>query len=246
MTLTILGSGDAVASGGRFHTCFHLQAGDHEILIDCGGSGIVSLQRAGIATDRIRAILLSHLHGDHFGGLPFFFIDAKYVAKRRRPLTIAGPPGLEARVTQTTDLMFPGVLASGLPFPVEYLELQPGRPAAVGTVAVLAAEVVHPSGAPSYALRVTGGGRTMAYSGDTEWTDALIEVARGAHLFVCECYAFDEPVPGHLSYETLAGRRADLACDRLLLTHMNAAMLQHVALRDLAIETAFDGMRIEV
>ena len=52
------------------------------------------------------------------------------------------------------------------------------------------AEVIHQSGAPSTALRLSDGQTVFAYSGDTEWTDALLPIARDADLFICECYAY--------------------------------------------------------
>ena len=60
---------------------------------------------------------------------------------------------------------------------------------------------------PTCTATILGGSRflvlVIAYSGDTEWTDVLLEVARGADLFVCEAYFYDKRVRNHLSYTTL-------------------------------------------
>ncbi len=94
MRLQFLGSGDAFGSGGRFNTCFHLErARRGNVLIDCGASSMVAIRKMGIDPNAISAILVSHLHGDHFGGLPFFLLDAQLVSRRTAPLTLAGPPG---------------------------------------------------------------------------------------------------------------------------------------------------------
>ena len=90
---------------------------------------------------------------------------------------------------------------------------------------VLSAEVVHQSGAPSTALRLSDGETLFAYSGDTEWTDALLGVAREADLFICECYGFAGKLTGHLSWEILKPRLAELKARRIMLTHMNPTML---------------------
>lgn len=86
MHLTFLGTADAFGSGGRFNTCFLLDTGDERALIDCGASSMIALKRAGIDPNDIGTILVTHLHADHFGGLPFFILDAQFNAKRRRAL----------------------------------------------------------------------------------------------------------------------------------------------------------------
>ena len=82
MRLTIVGSGDAFGSGGRFNTCFHLAAVGRNFLIDCGASTHVALRVRDIDPNTVDAIVLSHLHGDHFGGIPFILIDAQYLGRR--------------------------------------------------------------------------------------------------------------------------------------------------------------------
>ena len=67
----------------------------------------------------------------------------------------------------------------------------------------------------------------IAYSGDTEWTPALVEASAGADAFVCEGYFFDKRVPYHLDYMTLEEHRSELSCTRLIITHMSQDMLDH-------------------
>ena len=107
---------------------------------------------------------------------------------------------------------------------------------------LLAVEVVHPSGAPSCALRLEWQQRVFAYSGDTAWTEALITVANGADLFVCECYAYDKAVPFHLNYCTMVERLADLAPRRIILTHLGTDMLAHRS--RVSLECAEDGQLV--
>ena len=106
--LRYLGTGDAFGSGGRLQTCFHVESGDLRFLIDCGASSAIAMNRGGIVQNLIDTILVTHLHGDHFGGIPFFLIDARHLSKRERPLTLAGPPGLEKRLAETMEALFPG------------------------------------------------------------------------------------------------------------------------------------------
>jgi ribonuclease BN (tRNA processing enzyme) len=242
--LRFLGSGDAFGSGGRFQTCFHVETGDLRFLIDCGASVMIAMKRGGIVPNLVDVILVTHLHGDHFGGVPFFLIDARHVSRRDRPLTIAGPPGIERRLADTMEALFPGSHAKPYDFPVRYVELRPRRRDEIESLAVTPFTVVHPSGAPSYALRVESGGKTLAYSGDTEWTEELVDAAREADLFICECFAYDEKVPYHIDYETLLANRDRLECRTLVLTHMGETMLSR--LDSIDIECAEDGKTIIV
>ena len=98
MKVTIVGSGDAFGSGGRFNTCFMVETQERTLLMDFGASSPVALKAQGHDPDRIDAVILSHLHGDHFGGVPFLLLEYTYDSPRKRPLTIVGPPGTERRI----------------------------------------------------------------------------------------------------------------------------------------------------
>jgi ribonuclease BN (tRNA processing enzyme) len=107
MHLTIIGCGDAFGSGGRANTCFMLKTAKATLLVDCGASALPALKARQVDLDSIDAIVLSHLHGDHFGGLPFFLLDAQFLTRRDRPLLIAGPPGTKARLDALMEVCFP-------------------------------------------------------------------------------------------------------------------------------------------
>ena len=243
LRLRFLGSGDAFGSGGRLQTCMALEGGGETLLIDCGATSLIALKRAGVAPNDVGAVLVTHLHGDHFGGVQFLVLDGQF-ARRTRPLTVAGPPGVGARVEAAMEVLFPGSTKVERRFDVRFVELAPREATVVGAARVTAFPVVHPSGAPPYALRVEAGGRVVAYSGDTEWTDALVEVARGADLFVCEAYTFERKVKYHLDWATLAAQRGRLDCRRLIVTHMSPDMLAH--LDGVDVEGASDGMVVDL
>ena len=98
--------------------------------------------------------------------------------------------------------------------------------------------------APAYALRVECGGKVISYSGDTEWTDSLLSVARDADLFVCEAYFFEKKIPYHLDYRTLMEHRSELECRRLILTHMSEDMLRRLG--GIEAERAEDGKSLSL
>ena len=237
--LQFLGCGDAFGSGGRFEPCFHLQSGKDSLLIDCGATSLLAMRRAGVDPSDIGWVLISHLHGDHFGGLPSLILDGQF-KKRTRPLVIAGPVGTRQRVTTVMEALFPGSSQVHRRFPVEYLELTERLGLPLGPYTVTPFVVQHPSVAPAYAFWVKMDGKVLAYSGDTEWTDVLIEVARGADLFVCEAYFFEKRVPNHLSYKTLLDHRAGLECRKILMTHMGTDLLAQLG--EAEIEAAEDNL----
>jgi ribonuclease BN (tRNA processing enzyme) len=237
--LQFVGSGDAFGSGGRFQSCIYVWSEATHLLIDCGASSLVAMKRFGVDPLLVDIILLSHLHGDHFGGVPFFIMDANYVARRRKPLIVAGPPGLEARVFEAMEVLYPGSSQAAREFALQFVELPEETSTAVNSLVVTPYGVVHPSGAPSYALRIALEDKVIAYSGDTEWTDALIPAARGTDLFVCECSYFAKGSGYHLDYQTLMDHRTELECHKLILTHMNDDMLHRLG--NLDVEGAEDG-----
>jgi len=241
--IRFLGTGDAFGSGGRMQTCILLEAGEHAFLVDCGASSLISLKRAGVDPGGIEAVLISHLHGDHFGGLPFLVLDRQFSGKPE-PLTIVGPPGLESRVTGAMEILFPGLADVQREFQVDFQELSEGQSSAVGPLRLTPYEVVHPCGAPPYALRIEIEGRVIAYSGDTGWTERLVGVAKGADLFICESNFYEKKVPFHLDYLTLNQHLPELDCKRIVLTHMGPEMLQH--LEDLELEAAWDGLELSL
>jgi ribonuclease BN (tRNA processing enzyme) len=244
--LHVLGCGDAFGSGGRLNSSFLLRSGSFRLLVDCGATGLLAMRQFGVDPESIGTVALTHLHGDHYAGLVFLLLEARHVSKRKAPLVVAGPRGVEARLKATMELMFPGTTQIGYPFPLSFIELHAGAATTLGEAVITPREVVHPSGAPSLALRVELGGKVIAFSGDTEWTDALLEVSREADLFVCECL-HATPFPNfHIDYQTLLGKRPQLTCKRLLLTHLGGQMIARARAGELELECAEDGMKLTI
>jgi ribonuclease BN (tRNA processing enzyme) len=246
MRLTIAGCGDAFGSGGRFNTCFYLETVKGVLLIDCGASALVAMKAIGLDPNRIDGIILSHLHGDHFGALPFLLLDAQFLAARERPLLIAGPPGTRKRIEEAQEMFFPRSSRNKWHFAWHVQEIELQRPTDILGHSVITTEVVHYSGAPSTAVRVSDGNTIFAYSGDTQWTDALVPIADGADLFIVECYAYSGEPPGHLTWSILRPRLKELRAKRIMLTHMNPTMLERLEeVRAAGVLVAQDGTSFE-
>jgi ribonuclease BN (tRNA processing enzyme) len=240
--LRFLGSGDNFGSGGRFQACIHVDTGTTRFLMDCGASSLIAMKRAGISSAAIDAILISHLHGDHFGGIPFFILDAQLISHRETPLVIAGPPGLKQRAHEAMEVFYPGASGVERKFAVRYIEMIEGETTQMGDLTVRPVRVIHGSGDPPYALRVECAGKIITYSGDTEWTDALRNVAAGADLLICESYFFEKQMKNHINYRTLMAHRAELGCKRLIITHLGEEILNRLG--EVELEVAEDGMEV--
>ncbi len=237
-----LGTGDAFASGGRSHACILVTAPQGRMLLDCGGSSLPAIVRA-CDPGTIDAVAVTHLHGDHFGGLPYLVLQQKY-APRSRPLFIGGPPSTQARYLEATRGLYADFFASPLPFEVRWTVLG-AAPAQLGPAEVSAHPVEHVPISEPHGLRVKIGGRLIAYSGDAKWSTALARLAEGADLFISETTTYSTADPVHISAKELAEHRAELHCGRLIATHLGRESTA-ADLASLGLERAEDGMALEI
>jgi ribonuclease BN (tRNA processing enzyme) len=130
-------------------------------------------------------------------------------------------------------------------FDLSVVTLKPEETRSFGAVNVTPFSVVHgESGGPFLGYRIETEGRVIAYSADTEWTETLIPLARGADLFIAEAYYYDKVVKNHLSLATLETHLPEIKPKRLILTHMSDDMLARLdTLKHIA---AHDGMIVEL
>jgi ribonuclease BN (tRNA processing enzyme) len=245
-SVTVLGAGDAFASKGRFQAGYVISGGGLQILMDAGPTLLPSMKRLGLSPGDIDVVLISHLHGDHFGGLPFLILEYLYETPRRRPLTLAGPPHLEERTWALFHTMYPESETAELARLLDFVVLEPARTRQVTTaLQVQTIRTPHTVNDISLAFRISLGGKAVVYSGDTGWTDDLITLSAEADLFLCECTYFDQPsLDFHISYRHFMTQRHRLSARRLVLTHIGREVLEHES--EIALETANDGMVIEI
>jgi ribonuclease BN (tRNA processing enzyme) len=237
-----IGSGDSFGNGGRYQTCILVDADGYRFLIDCGATSLVGLKRAGVDPGSIDAVLLTHFHGDHCGGVPYLILDGQF-SRRERPLVIAGPPGVQARMMAVFEAALPTSSRTEQRFGVTYVELGE-RPSRIGPLEVVALPVAHLPETVPHGLRVRVDDRIVAYTGDTDWCGALPRLADGADLFIAEAYSFDKRIPQHLSHATLFAHRGELRAKRIVLTH---AGVETLARRDeLEWPLASDGTEVEL
>ena len=244
MKLHILGCGDAFGSGGRNQSAYLVDASDRLFMLDCGPTSLLAMKKLGIDSGHLDVIFLSHLHGDHFGGLPFFFIEYLYETMREKPLHVAGPLGTEKKARGLFDLMYgKGTKVEDLPTTCFHV-LEPGKTTKIEGIEVSPFRVPHQVNEISLALKVSYHGKQILFSGDSAWSDEFFEHAQGVDVFICECTYYDQQAANHMSYLQLKEKLPKLGCSRVILTHTGSDMLARRS--EICCATAQDGMVVEI
>lgn len=242
--ITVLGSGDAFGSGGRRQSSYLVQAPTATFLMDAGPTVLAGLKDAGVASTDVDFVLLSHLHGDHFGGLIFMFMEYLFEQKRSREIVIAGPAETEDRVRDLFRAMYREASSKPLTFPVRFLHLEAGENVEIAGVRIEPFAVPHQASEPSLGLKVRFDGKTILYSGDSGWTEEFVRRTDDVDLFLCECCYWETEVFFHINYPELERNRARIKTRRLVLSHLGREVLEK--LDRVRVEHAYDGMVIDL
>ena len=242
LRLQFLGSGNAFSDGGRANAAILLSAPGVSLLLDCGGSALPAIKKH-VDPATIDAIAVTHLHGDHFGGITYLVLE-QHFAGRTKPLAIGGPPSISARLRAAEQALYPDFFGR-VPLTFSVSEMVLGaEPAPLGGTKVSALPVLHVRRAEPHGLRVQVDGRLIAYSGDARWSDELAAVAKGADLFICEASFFEGDDPAHISYRQLMEHRSEIDAKRIVLTHLGKTVLARA--NELELEHMVDGSVIEL
>jgi ribonuclease BN (tRNA processing enzyme) len=244
MRITVLGAGDAFCNGGRRQSGYLVEADKTSFLLDCGTTTLLGLKALKIPADNIDFVAISHLHGDHFGGLPFLFLEYLYERPRDRPLRIVGPTGTKDRVWALHRAMYRDLAERPMRFSLDFYELQPEQPQTLYGVELLPFLVPHQEKDLSFGYRVTVDGKALLYSGDCGWNEDLVRYSQGTDLFICECCYFQSETTFHISYPKVASQSHRFGCKRLLLSHIGREVLERM--HEVTLECAHDGFVVDV
>jgi len=213
-------------------------------MLECGPSVLAAMKSGGLDPAALDVILVSHLHGDHFGGIPFLYLEYMFRTARERPLVVAGPRSVAKRVDELYRALYKDIeRRKSLCFDVQFVELEPDVPVDLGGARVEPFIVPHSADPYSLGYRVSAGGGSLLFSGDSAWTDDFIERSRDTDLFLCECCSMTPQSKLHTSYEDILAHRAALGCKQLLLTHLGSDVRASTSIGELR---AHDGMVIEI
>jgi ribonuclease BN (tRNA processing enzyme) len=246
--IVFVGTSDAFGAGGRRQSAILLRAARGGVLIDCGTTTSTGLNDLGIDRNEIDAIVISHFHGDHYGGIPILLLAALYEDARKNPLRIVGPVGIEQNVRSIAAAMCYAIEDREWSFAIDFQEFHPGQRLEIGPVSVDAFETLHQPHTCPHGLVIDTGAHRVAYSGDTGWFDDLPNHVAGSDLFICECTYLHSDFNYHINHDELVGHKDELEVGRVMLTHLGAEMREKVAQAafDSAFETADDGLVVSL
>ncbi|KPK21379.1 MAG: hypothetical protein AMJ76_02720 [Dehalococcoidia bacterium SM23_28_1] len=221
LELSFLGSGNAFTPDGRYWSSFVLNG---RYVFDAPPTLLPHLKRLGIPLTDIRAIFISHFHGDHFLGLPFLLLEYLHITPRREDLYIVGPPGVEQTIEAAAEMAFPKLSHTDAGYQRRYLEVAANRPQTVNDLHFQAFPMKHGGGkldSFGYSLRLAD--KVLAYTGDTELCDELFALAEGADVLVLDCNYSQSDGPDHLSFADVPEIRRRLPLSTtIILTHLEA------------------------
>ncbi len=227
--LTVVGCAGSFPSPTSPASAYLVEADDAEgrhwrVMLDLGNGSlgpVQSLLGPEARLHDIDAVLLSHLHPDHFLDLCGLYVALTYDPRGPRPdrLLIHGPENTFARLERAYGEHEEGSLAKAY-------DVRPwveGEPVQIGPLTVTARRVNHP--VTAYGIRVEADGAVLAYSGDTDTCPALVELASGSDLLLAEASFVEgrESARGvHLTGRRAGEVAAQAGARRLVLTHYPA------------------------
>jgi ribonuclease BN (tRNA processing enzyme) len=232
-----LGTGNAFTTPSRYWSGILLE-GKH--LLDCPPTALPHLKRLGVQPQQVEAVFISHFHGDHFAGFPFLVLEYAYLSPRQSDLYVVVPPGGARFLEAFIEQMYPGLSSNDAGYRRIYVEARPGRRQEAAGLPFWSVPMEHARGKlRAFGYRLELPDLTLAYSGDAEWSPALLELARGADVLVVDC-TYPVRGPEHMGLEDVMHLRAALPQNVLLaLTHLGDdaiapyGLANTMALRDL-------------
>lgn len=220
LELSFLGSANAFTPGGRYWSSLVVNG---RYVFEAPPTLLPHLKRLGLALADIRAVFISHFHGDHFLGLPFLFLEYAYLTSRQDDLFIVGPPGIEAKSEALADMAFPGLSDAEVTYRRVYVEAQPGGEHSLADVRFQALPMRHAGQRLScFGYKLHLDGHTVAYTGDTEMCEEIFLLAEGADVLVLDCSYCDGEGPEHLDLSgALEVRKRVSPRTAIILTHLD-------------------------
>ncbi len=199
-----------------------------KFLVDCGANSFVNLKRLVPDLSQLNGIMITHFHGDHFGGLPYILLQRLIIDRDESRFFVWAPEGAKERVRDLCEALYPGLgekLVNQKGLRIE--EYESNGSYDQDEILFHPKPVIHSPDSLPHAFRILIDGRNLGFSGDTEWTDSLVEIARGTCVTFLDCNFYDSLKPGHISYTQIVENREKMICDKLVLNHLGPEMLEN-------------------
>jgi ribonuclease BN (tRNA processing enzyme) len=220
MEVTVVGSGTVVPRLSRRQSCVVVEAGGEIMVFDLGSGAVRGILHAGLDPFAVDRVFFTHFHPDHTVDAPNLLFTLKYgaEAERRRPLSLAGPEPFEDFWRSLTGA-WGALLIGDYPTSVAQLPRECDSPLGLAGCRLSWAPAEHRPESVAYRLDSESG--AFVYTGDTEYSSSVVELARGAHTMLAECSFPDEsPVAGHLTPRGVARVASEAGVRRVVLTHI--------------------------
>ncbi|MGI8910420.1 MAG: MBL fold metallo-hydrolase [Rubrobacteraceae bacterium] len=223
MEITVVGSGTAPPRLARRQSCVVVRSGGEMMVFDLGSGAVRGMVRADLDPFSVDRIFFTHFHPDHTVDIVPLLFALKYGAEeeRTRPLTISGPEPFQefwGLILAVWGKWMIGDYATD----INELPLINAVPLELPGCALRWAPAEHRP--ESIAYRLEGDGGAFVYTGDTEYSESVVELARGAHTMLIECsFPDDSPVSGHLTPGGVARIATEAGVERVVLTHIYPA-----------------------
>jgi ribonuclease BN (tRNA processing enzyme) len=224
MEITVVGSGTVVPRLIRRQSCVAVEAGGEMLVFDLGSGAVRGMLHADLDPFAVDRIFFTHFHPDHTVDVVPLLFAMKYGAReqRTRPLYLAGPEPFQRFWEAVTGVWGEFMLVQ---YPAQISELPHECPAPLELPGCLVSWAPAKHRPESIAYRLETGDAAFVYTGDTEYSDSVVELARGAHTLLVECsFPDDSPVPGHLTPSSAARIASVAGVERVVLTHVYPAV----------------------
>ena len=244
MKLYVAGCGNAFSLKGKFHSCYVFENTETKklLMFDCGFSAPVNLNQLPLNLQNLTCIFITHLHGDHFGGLSTLLLNFIFIQSFKEDLTIVGPPSIKKVVLDSFERDYPDVIKNAH-FKLNFVELMPGDSHSVGDIDFQTQRADHIDAIENSALMVKArwNGKTFAFSGDTRWMDSIPPFFKDTQLTILECGIKERNQSiEHVSYEEICENKEKFKGIPLYLTHLPESLLDE----DLIFPKLNDGQII--
>jgi ribonuclease BN (tRNA processing enzyme) len=239
MEITVVGSGTVVPRLERGQSCVVVESGGETLVFDLGSGAVRGMLHAGLDPFAVDRIFFTHFHPDHTVDVVPLLFSIKYGAEeeRTRPLYLTGPEPFQNFWSSLTEVWGKWMVGE---YPTRVSELPHECPSPIELSGCRLSWAPAEHRPESIAYRLDGEGGGFVYTGDTEYSGSVVELARGAHTLLVECsFPDDSPVPGHLTPSSAARIAAEAGVERVVLTHIYPSVDNAFLIPD--VQRGYDG-----
>lgn len=241
MQLKVLGSGNAFNQEARLNSSYLIECSFGNVLIDCGFTVPLALQKNRLPFSEVDYIFITHYHGDHFAGLAALLLGLKYISPKEKPLKIIGPGDVKQKTTELLKVLYPGTEKLIAELPLEFIAVnEKGQQVLLSDFSFESVPMIHSESALPVGYILNIDGMNIGFSGDTCWHEGIMDFLAKSDKVILECNFVEKVGEGHISVEELESSKEvqDKKAD-IYLTHLYEGSSQKA--KGLGYKTIADG-----